>query len=674
MEDLNPTTRATAAVRRAIGVMLCALAAAGCPGTVDSSLWSMASGGGGGGGTGVQACDPTPIFRMKFCFAANCHDAMGTAANFDMATTDWQTRLVGVDPKGGGANPSLCAGQGPYLAAGTLPATGLFMDKVKETTTPACGVLMPQVGTKLTASEFDCVQSWANALVMAGPGATGDGGAGGVHRRRWPVIVAGRSMTRRLAALAVAALLSLPAVARADKRRVGVSKFDGRQEALVRGEVMKALERQGYEPVGADEVAAAATSTAADLDSDDGFKAVAKALGAAAVVTGDVGGKRAIITVRNGADGAVKSAATFIGANPRALAAEVGRTFWQRLGSSVASSKVPSPGKRPRKEPVASDDGPPAAAARIEGEKKKDESGSNNAAGDGVATEGEADRDTDEDRPRSRRRARVSEGADADVAATAEPAASGTARRWLELAIGARGFSRNLTYNDQVSPGLRQYQLALGPAAVLDVAFYPLALMLDGPAANIGLVAAVEHAVGTSSQLAADARFPDGATFPTSMQEFAGGIRYRFPIGAWQVGAAVTGGQHAFWFTSGDGVDRAALNVPNTVYRFARGGLDVRVAVTADFSLAAGAGYRHVLNQAGPIRSDFPHLTVAGVDANVRAAYAVTRGIEARVQADVRRYFYDMHSIAGDAWIAGGAVDQYLSFAVLLAMTLDRDP
>jgi hypothetical protein len=179
MVDVNPRARATTAGRCAIGVMLCALGAAGCPGTVDPSLWPMASGSGGGGGTGVQACDPRPIFMMKFCAAANCHDAVGTAANFEMATTDWQTRLVGVEPKGGGPNPSLCAGQGPYLVAGMLPATGLFMDKLKETATPPCGVLMPQVGTKLIASEFDCVQSWANALVMAGPGATGGGGTSG---------------------------------------------------------------------------------------------------------------------------------------------------------------------------------------------------------------------------------------------------------------------------------------------------------------------------------------------------------------------------------------------------------------------------------------------------------------------------------------------------------------
>jgi hypothetical protein len=105
-----------------------------------------------------------------------------------------------------------------------------------------------------------------------------------------------------------------------------------------------------------------------------------------------------------------------------------------------------------------------------------------------------------------------------------------------------------------------------------------------------------------------------------------------------------------------------------------RGGVDARVAVTPEFSVGAGAGYRYVLNQAGPVNQDFPHLTVAGVDAGVRAAYAFTSNIEARLLADVRRYFYDMHSIRGDTLIAGGAVDQYLSVAFLLALTLDRSP
>jgi len=167
-----------------LSAVLLALGAAGCPGTVDPSLWptvagSAGAGSPGAGGAGVQACDPAPIFMAKVCAAAGCHDANGTAANFDMASDGWQTRLVAVNPQGAGLNPSMCAANGPYLVADMQPATGLFLDKLKPNTTPACGVLMPQIGAKLDAADFECVQSWANALVMAGPSPTGAGASGG---------------------------------------------------------------------------------------------------------------------------------------------------------------------------------------------------------------------------------------------------------------------------------------------------------------------------------------------------------------------------------------------------------------------------------------------------------------------------------------------------------------
>src|SRR6185503_15978057 len=135
--------------------------------------------------------------------------------------------------------------------------------------------------------------------------------------------------------------------------------------------------------------------------------------------------------------------------------------------------------------------------------------------------------------------------------------------RWLELATGGRGFSRNFSFHEAVSPELRQYQLAFGPAAVAELAFYPLALATGGAAANIGLVGSIEQAVGTSSQLDPDSTFPNGATFPTSMHEFAGGVRYRIPLGEWQIGVQVTGGEHAYWFTSASGADRNQLEIPN---------------------------------------------------------------------------------------------------------------
>jgi len=320
----------------------------------------------------------------------------------------------------------------------------------------------------------------------------------------------------------------------------------------------------------------------------------------------------------------------------------------------------------------AEDDEAGTATVRDQGAGSPDDAG-DEASDSAVAREPDGDGEAKPERPR-RRRARIRSDAETEVSATAEPAASGAGGRWLELALGARGFSRNLAYNDQVSPGLRQYQLPIGPAAVASIAFYPLALATNGPAAGIGLVAEIEQAVGTSSQISAESAYPNGATFPTSMHEFAGGIRYRIPVDSLQIGLTVTGGEHAFWFVSGGGADRSQLGIPNMAYQFVRGGLDARVAVTSAFSLGAGAGYRHVLNQGGQISRDFPHLTVTGVDVGVRAAYAFTSSIEARLQADLRRYFYDMHSVRGDSLIAGGAVDQYLSVAFLLALTLDRTP
>ena len=351
--------------------------------------------------------------------------------------------------------------------------------------------------------------------------------------------------------------------------------------------------------------------------------------------------------------------ATIVGGpNPRNLA---------RRSRKAKKHKTSAPGASTNEAPAAADDdageGDDKSEKSDKPEKQEDTSGSEAAGGDEAPA-----------RPRRRARIKLEGESDEDIAATAAPAETSVGSRWLELALGGRGFTRDLRYKDQVTPGLREYQLPFGPAAAVDLAFYPLALLMQGPGANIGIVGQFEQLLGTASTLTADNQFPSGATFPTSMHELSGGLRYRVPVGPWQIGIEVTGGEHAFWFTSGGGADRNQLSIPNTIYRFARAGLDARFAVTPDFSLSVGAGYRYVINHAGPISDDFPHLTVAGVDADVGAAYAITRSIEVRLQGGVRRYFYDMHSVRGDQQIAGGAVDQYLSGAAMLAVTLDRSP
>ena len=74
------------------------------------------------------------------------------------------------------------------------------------------------------------------------------------------------------------------------------------------------------------------------------------ALGATLViVTGEIGRKRAKITVHDGRDGARLGEAAFPGANPRKMAAEVARTFWSRLGGEVERGRVPSGAKKAQK-------------------------------------------------------------------------------------------------------------------------------------------------------------------------------------------------------------------------------------------------------------------------------------------------------------------------------------
>jgi hypothetical protein len=120
----------------------------------------------GGAGTGGTACNAPAIFTTYGCAVPACHSSTAPAANFDQQTPGWETKMVGMAPLGGGpaTTASMCAGMNQvYLVAGSQPATGLFMDKLK-LITPQCGKRMPNIGGPLTQTELNCVQTWADAL------------------------------------------------------------------------------------------------------------------------------------------------------------------------------------------------------------------------------------------------------------------------------------------------------------------------------------------------------------------------------------------------------------------------------------------------------------------------------------------------------------------------------
>jgi hypothetical protein len=483
---------------------------------------------------------------------------------------------------------------------------------------------------------------------------------------------AASTMRARVCLAVLAALvLGWAGTASAEKKRVGVPKFDGPQEATVRRAVMQVLKGDGYEVVGGKEIDATAKSVGVELDSNDGFKAVAKELAISSFVTGEVAKKKAKLTVRNGADGAVSGEGSFGGANPNKVAADVREAFSRRLGSAVDRGRAPSGAKKPQAPaPEAEEPADDATAAGADDSSKP--------AGETKTKSEEAPADTSGAAPE--------ETAKKAEAPADESGAVGL--RALDVEVGVRGFSRSLTYNQDLYSALRSYKLALGPAVVANLLLFPFAFFTDNfIASNIGVEVNLEQAFGVTSSVPANPNgpFPNGATFNTVIHDYNVGARFRIPFGTGNELSPFVGfGEHAFAFRDGSGSadDRANLSIPDTIYHYVRVGADLRLELPGGLTAGVGAGYRIVLNQGGQIADPgfFPYLTVAGIEADAMLGYHITPSIEARFSVDLRRYFYAMNSDPTDLMqnppnkIAGGAVDQYVGFTIGAAYVFGAPP
>jgi hypothetical protein len=453
--------------------------------------------------------------------------------------------------------------------------------------------------------------------------------------------------------LALVGTMATGLPAEAAGKRAGVPKFEGAQEAVVRKQVMAVLKAHGYELAKSRQMEAAVQSSGALLESDDGFQKVAKELALTVIVTGEVGKKKAKLSVHDGREGSLLAQASFPGGNPRKIAADVRRGFWAKLGKDIAKGHVPSGSKTPQAVAEAPDEAESAPEPAEEGK-----SGEASAASD--------DKGSSDDEGSSRSSGKHSKAKEAGgdenavVAEASTESSPPSAYPVLELSGSGAGVNRQYVYNQQIS-GLRNHNLPLGPALVVDGVWYPLGSVAPGPLEHLGVQVALEQAFGIQSSITG------GQTYGNKVHEYEGGLRYRIPFGGNQAWISGSGGEHAFLFT---GRTAGGLNVPDTIYRYARAGVGLRFAVTSGIDLGFGAGYRYIFNGAGEQFKDlFPHATVAGVDAEAALSFRVMEALQVRVIGEMRRYFSSMHSVAADQFKAGGAIDQYLSFGVGLTYT-----
>src|SRR6185312_13479489 len=210
----------------------------------------------------------------------------------------------------------------------------------------------------------------------------------------------------------------------------------------VRKKVMASLKSHGFELVRSREIQDALGSTGASLDSDDGLVKLARELSLSAIVTGEVGPKRAKVVVHDGGEGSILGDASFSGANPRKLANEVGLTFWKKLGPDVGRGHVPEGAKKAKKSSDVSPEDDENAGEG--GETAAGDTGGGEAAASKSKADTTASADTGDEAPppKKRPKLKMEETPPAEEAAPTAP----SGLPWLDIEVGGGGLvDRTLT-------------------------------------------------------------------------------------------------------------------------------------------------------------------------------------------------------------------------------------
>jgi hypothetical protein len=409
------------------------------------------------------------------------------------------------------------------------------------------------------------------------------------------------------------------------KKKVLVGGFEGPKSAEARKAVIAALKDDGEYDIG--------ETSDAKPGGDDKSYAAASA-GATAVLVGTVKKSGLVLSVRNGADGALVQDVEVKGDSPSKLSKNIADTLGLSVADVIAQTK---PGA--------------AAAAKADDEPKADEPKAD-------ADEEKTDKPADEE---------------AKSAPSDDSPAGGHSP--LELEAGLRAVHRSFTYHDtpaQLFPGRgfpvpQTYKLPLGPAIFFNGTIYPGAFVTSGAGGNFGITGGYELNFGTKSvyntPVMGDPTKTQQNTLTTKANQYFVGLKARVPFSVHELGLVVAYGQQVFNLLG----DESAPTVPDVWYKFIKIGIDGRFRFDA-VSVGAHVGTRLVSNTGGLQRDWFQEgVKTQSVEAGVSAGYTVAPGLDLLVGFDLTRYAFNFNPIPNNAdprtpkVIAGGGLDQYIS-------------
>ncbi len=253
---------------------------------------------------------------------------------------------------------------------------------------------------------------------------------------------------------------------------------------------------------------------------------------------------------------------------------------------------------------------------------------------------------------------------DAPSAADARPAIVRTPHEvpteLFELGLAFELGSRAFDYKDPLPEGaslMRSYKVFGIAALAANGATYPLASSPTPVVRDLGLTFEFAHAFGLESVL------QGGEPIRTFFDRYGVGLRGRIRTGAASapvIGLGAGYGKLAFGFSSPPPALESSLAAVS--YSYVRFGADGRVPF-GPLSVLLAADYLAPLSS-GEVYRRFTGSRVKGIDAKLGLSVRVLSGVETRLLASYTRYFSSFKSVPGDAYVAGGALDEFFGLAL----------
>ncbi len=236
----------------------------------------------------------------------------------------------------------------------------------------------------------------------------------------------------------------------------------------------------------------------------------------------------------------------------------------------------------------------------------------------------------------------------------------------FSLEAGLEFGGRSFAYTDSVTDHLRPYDVFGVPGIVVGGEIYPAATTGITGLQDVGVSLSYMHALGLSSQTA-DGRY----LFGTSWNRFHVGLRYRLRFGERDDNPVVLNldGRFGFLNFSFEAEDENSAAIENEIgtvaYDFLRLGVDARLPIGSIFALMPKLGYVGPLS-GGEVYDRFNGASLGGVDMGLAFALVLGAGFETHAGVDYLRMFSSFEPAVDDDYIAGGALDEYVSIKVAL--------